>query len=142
MADRPRLLLTAALLAMLAAPLAGRADEPVATAPIPPPLPPAPYVVAPSKPPSPVASSRHAAEHRTTRARRHANSTKRVVAHRVVHPRKPEPTHVAEHSATPPKAEERPVRRRYYAAVLPPASPPWYGYYGYYGWRRVVPAPW
>ena len=145
MANRSRLLLTAAVFAMLAAPLSGwAADEPVATAPIPPPLPPAP-IPAPARPPAtPTASAKRPIVHRTAQVKQRAKRVvaRHVVQHKkpasppvVVHNEKPATPAVVTHNAAPQPPAEPKIRRRYYAAVLPP-------WYGYYAWRRPVMLPW
>src|SRR5580693_7104562 len=139
MADRTRLFLTAAVVAMLAAPAIGwAADEPVATAPIPPPL---PSAVSSHLPLPPVAPKAHAAKAAGAPARTKTTSatpvhrTHRDLARHSVHPAKVAPHHLLANTRKPP-----PERRYYagdpspgFASDAPPPPPPWYGYY---------PAPW
>ena len=164
MANRPGLFLTAALVALLSAPAMVRAaGEPVATAPIPPPLPAAPPAAstpmfvspyAPAKPkasaPNPVAGS----SAKKTPSAAHAQRDNRAVAHRHA---KHEQHRVAHSSPLSPPSRRPPrMQPRYYAGEFPPGQvsdgppfpPPWYDrgppFAGYYAgpWRRGPAAPW
>ena len=157
MPNRLGVLLAVVLAGLFAAPtLARAADEPVATAPIPPPpSPPAaatppqpdkPFVVSPTAPkaaPPKTAAARpkrpphsaQTAEHDRKAASRHRPS-------RQVKQNRP---HAVAHAAPPPVRRPRP-RPRDYAGDLPP-PPPWYDaapYGGYYAapWRHGPFMPW
>jgi hypothetical protein len=153
MANRSGLLLTAVLVGVLSAPaLAAGNDEPVATAPIPPPLPPAAAIPAPvpDKPafvnPNPAKASAKPVEtpaKRSVRAAAKSGHEKKVAdRHRPSRHAKKEQQHVAHVVPAPPPFRRLPPRPRYYASDLPP--PPWYDHDVYYPgpWRRGMIMPW
>jgi hypothetical protein len=149
MANRSGLFLTAALVGLLSAPAwAAAADEPVATAPIPPP--PAAAAPAPDKPafvnPNPAKASPKPAEtaaKRPVRSAAKSGHDKKVAdRHRPSRHAKKEQHVVAHAMPTPPPFRRLPPRPRYYAGDLPP--PPWYDRDVYYPgpWRRGMIMPW
>jgi hypothetical protein len=164
MANRSGLILTAALVGLLSAPSwAAASAEPVATAPIPPPLSAAPPAASvpdkpafinpmPPKPAPPKASAAPPATAPPKRpvrsAAKHEHDKRAAERHRPSRQAKKEKEKEQQHTVAHASPPTSPVRRprprlRYYAGDFPP-PPPWYdGSFGYFAgpWRRPI-IPW
>lgn len=167
MADRSGLFPTAALVALLLAPTIGWADEPVATAPIPPPAPPVvsapalptqpagepdkpafvkPYAAKPAAP-KPATAAVPAKRPVRSAARPDRDKNKSAASRhrpsRLPKQEKPDKQHAAVAASSPPPRHK--PARRYYAGIPapidgPPIPPPWYDRDPSFG--GYYPGPW